>query len=320
MSQMTAMASSSALPNSSDLPRLDVTAGVHRGVSLPLDEAVYSIGSGAAANLMLRDAGVEERHLTLRFSARHVGIEASGGDVHVIHAGRETTITRGHGYRARLPVDIRIGEATLRLGMPQRGGPAANPVWYGKAQWAIAALFMFICAGALAMLRDGPIYDPAPESLQRLSITEEQAVPAPEAASLQLARADLANQAKAAGLNNLKLDAGAGQLRVSGTVEHGQEQDWLALQHYFDGRYGRQYVLRGDVSVRESAARPRVNFQAVWFGDNPYVINASGARLYPGAPLDGGWKLERIEDGEVVLALGDERFALTLGPSPAPEG
>lgn len=310
---MTAIASSSALPNSGDLPRLDVTAGVHRGVSLPLDEAVYSIGSGAAANLMLRDVGVMERHLTLCFSARHVDVEATGGDVRVIRAGRETTIVRGHGYRGRLPVDIRIGEATLRLAVPERNGPAVNPVWYGKAQWAIAALFMFICAGALAMLRDTPMYASEPESLQRLSIAEEQPVQAPKAASLQLARADLASQAKAAGLENLKLDVSAGQVRVSGTVEPGQEQDWLALQQYFDGRYGRQYVLRGDVRVRESAARPRVNFQAVWFGDNPYVINASGARLYPGAPLEGGWKLERIEDGQVVLALGDERFALTLG-------
>ncbi|KIP87902.1 MULTISPECIES: FHA domain-containing protein [Pseudomonas] len=316
---MTAIASSSVLPNSGDLPRLDVTAGIHRGVSLSLDEAVYSIGSGAAANLMLRDAGVAERHLTLRFSARHVGVEATGGDVRVIRGGRETMIARGHGYRGRLPVDIRVGDATLRLAMPQRG-TAANPVWYGKAQWAIAALFMFICAGALAMLRDSPMYAAEPESLQRLTIAEEQPAQVPRAASLQLARADLASQAKAAGLNNLKLDASAGQLRVSGTVEPGQEQDWLALQQYFDGRYGRQYVLRGDVSVRENAARPRVNFQAVWFGDNPYVINASGARLYPGAPLEGGWKLERIEDGQVVLALGDERFALTLGPSPVPEG
>lgn len=315
---MTAIASSSAVPNSGDLPRLDVTAGVHRGVSLPLDDALYTIGSGATANLMLRDVGVAERHLTLRFGARHVGVEATGGDVHVIHAGRETTIARGHGYRGRLPVDIRIGEATLRLAMPQRGGPAANPVWYGKAQWAIAALFMFICAGALAMLRDTPLNASEPESLQRLSIAEEQPAPAPKAASLQLARADLANQAKAAGLNALKLDASASQVRVSGTVEPGQEQDWLALQQYFDGRYGRQYVLHGDVSVRESAVRPRVNFQAVWFGDNPYVINGSGARLYPGAPLEGGWKLERIEDGQVVLAQGEERFALTLGPSPAP--
>jgi len=317
---MTAIASSSASLNSGDLPRLEVTAGIHRGVSLPLDEAVYCIGSGAAANLMLRDAGVAERHLTLRLSARHVGVEATGGDVRVIRNGRETAIARGHGYRGRLPVDIRIGTATLRLAMPQADGPAANPVWYGKTQWAIAALFMFICAGALAVLRDGPMHSAEPESLQRLTLAEEQPAEAPSATSLQMARADLASQARASGLNGLKLDASAGQVRVSGTLQPGQEQDWLTLQQYFDGRYGRQYVLRGDVSVRESAPRPRVNFQAVWFGDNPYVINASGARLYPGAPLEGGWKLERIEDGQVVLALGEERFALTLGPSPVPEG
>ena len=312
---MTATVSSSALPDSADLPRLDVIAGLHRGVSLALDESVYSIGSGAGAGLMLRDAGVALQHLTLRFSARHVGIEAIGGDVRVIRAGRETTVAHGHGYRGRLPVDIRIGEATLRLELPQRGGLAGNPVWYGKAQWAIALLFMFLCAGALAVLRDGPAQ--VPESLQRLTIAEDQLKPAPKAASLQLARADLAGQAKTAGLKNLTFEVDAGQLRASGTLEPGQQQGWLALQQYFDGRYGRQYVLRGDVHVRESAARPRVNFQAVWFGENPYVINASGARLYPGAPLEGGWKLERIEDDQVILALGDERFALTLGASAA---
>ncbi len=312
---MTATVSSSALPDSVDLPRLDVTAGLHRGVSLALDETVYSVGSGVGAGLMLRDAGVAQRHLTLRFGDRHVDIEATGGDVRVVRAGRETTVVHGHGYRSRMPVEIHIGEATLRLDLPSRGGVAGTPVWYGKAQWAIALLFMFICAGALAVLRDGSTQ--VPESLQRLTIAEDQPKPAPKAASLQLARADLAGQAKTAGLHHLTFEADAGQLRVSGTLEPGQQQDWLALQQYFDGRYGRQYVMRGDVHVRESAARPRVNFQAVWFGDNPYVINASGARLYPGAPLEGGWKLERIEDDQVILAFGDERFALTLGASAA---
>ncbi|TBU91567.1 hypothetical protein DNK34_07880 [Pseudomonas dryadis] len=316
---MTAMASHPSTSNSGDLPRLEVTAGVHRGVSLVLDEAVCSIGSDETSSLVLSDADVAERHLILRFSGRQVGVEACGGDVRVFRAGRETLLPRGHGYRGRLPLELRIGEARLSLAETARGAASANPVWYGKAQWGIAAAFMFICAGALAMLRDGPLLEAEP---MRVQVAGELAEPEARTrgASLELARADLARQAEAAGLNNLQLSVSVGQLQASGTVEAGQEQDWVALQQYFDGRYGRQYVLRGDVHVRESAARPRLNFQAVWFGEKPYVINASGARLYPGAPLEGGWKIERIEAGQVVLALGAERFALTLESPQTPEG
>ena len=307
---MTAMAFSNA--STAELPRLDVTGGVHRGVSLSLDEPEYTVGSGASASLTLSDTGVAEQHLRLRFKGRQVDVEAAGGDVRVLRGGRETLLARGHGLRARLPLELRVGGASLKLDEPPRGVPVSNPVWYGKVQWSIAALFMFICAGAWAVLRDAPLYDGAPESLKRLSVVEEQPAPVARAASLQQVQADMAGQAKSAGLKGLQVEGKAGQVHVTGTLQPGQEPQWLALQQYFDGRYGRQFVLRGDVAVHKAAERPRVNFQAVWFGENPYVINASGSRLYPGAPLEGGWTLERIEEGQVVLALGDERFALTL--------
>ncbi len=71
-------------------------------------------------------------------------------------------------------------------------------------------------------------------------------------------------------------------------------------------------MLNPRVAVRADAARPRVRFQAVWFGANPYVINDSGKRLYPGAALADNWVLERIENNQVILARGEERFTFTL--------
>jgi hypothetical protein len=55
-----------------------------------------------------------------------------------------------------------------------------------------------------------------------------------------------------------------------------------------------------------------VHFQAVWLGPQPYVINERGRRLYPGAGLDDGWVLQRIENDRVVLVRDGRQFELTL--------
>jgi len=42
------------------------------------------------------------------------------------------------------------------------------------------------------------------------------------------------------------------------------------------------------------------------------VINDTGKRLYPGAALADDWTLDSIENNQVILARGEERFTFTL--------
>ncbi len=280
-------------------PTLTVTGGLHQGSSLVLDQPVYTLGADLAADLVLSDPGIAGLHLRLRFEGDQVAVEALGGDV--LLSGN-VRIPHGSGHRARLPVQLRLGAAGVSLALPegaQKPSDARRPF----TPWIVAIVLLFLCAGALAVRNDAPMAQTAVAAAE---------VPALKKPSRELAKAWLEQQLQAAHLEAIKVTNANGQLSAVGSFEHSQKPQWLALQQAFDQRYGQQIVLNPRVAVRADAARPRVRFQAVWFGTHPYVINDSGKRLYPGAALADNWVLERIENNQVILARGEERFTFTL--------
>ena len=280
-------------------PTLTVTGGLHQGSSLVLDQPVYTLGADLAADLVLSDPGIAGLHLRLRFEGDQVAVEALGGDV--LLSGN-VRIPHGSGHRARLPVQLRLGAAGVSLALPegaQKPSDARRPF----TPWSVAIVLLFLCAGALAVRNDAPIAQTAVTAAD---------VPVLKKPSRELAKAWLEQQLQAAHLDAIKVTNANGQLSAVGSFEQSQKPQWLALQQAFDQRYGQQIVLNPRVAVRADAARPRVRFQAVWFGTHPYVINDSGKRLYPGAALADNWVLERIENNQVILARGEERFTFTL--------
>lgn len=279
-------------------PTLTVTGGLHQGSSLVLDQPVYTIGADLAADLVLSDPGIADLHLRLRFDGGQVAVEALGGEVLI--AGL-VCIPQGSGHRARLPLQLRIGAAGVSLALPA-GAEKAAVAPRKWTPWIVATALLFICAGALAFRSEAPLTPAA-------VVAETPVVKKP---SREQAKAWLEQQLQAARLDAVKVSNSNGQLSAVGTFEQSQKPQWLALQQAFDQRYGQQVVLNPRVTARADAARPRVRFQAVWFGTNPYVINDSGKRLYPGAALADNWVLERIENNQVILARGEERFTFTL--------
>ncbi|SET64741.1 Inner membrane component of T3SS [Pseudomonas sp. NFR09] len=175
-------------------------------------------------------------------------------------------------------------------------------------RWAIALLLTFVCAGVFA-LRGQP--------MSRLELmTRNQLAASPNAQYPDVTTAEAAlwlkQQLAAVRLNQIKVNESDGQLHLQGRYEPAQKSLWVHVQQAFDRRFGQQLVLRADVVPSAEIAKPRVRFQAVWFGAHPYVVNESGKRLYPGASLADDWTLERIENNEVILARGEERFTFTL--------
>jgi len=314
---MTALISLTSMPGSTasgkSTPVLNITHGLHQGVCLSLDRSVYIIGSAANADLLLSDAGIAERHMALRFANGQVAVEAIGGDVLAFGVqGRQIRIPAGNGHRARLPLDIRIGDARLTLtnasGTQPKPSPArTTPSWLRKPQWVIALLLMFLCVGAFAF-RSEPV--------SPLAVADKNVSPAPLAHQPSATAAEagkwLQQQLTAANLKQIKVSEVEGQLGVAGTYDPAQKGQWRSVQQAFDARFGQQVVLHPDVTARSEIAKPRVRFQAVWFGPNPYVINDTGKRLYPGAALADDWTLDSIENNQVILARGEERFTFTL--------
>lgn len=290
------------LPAANGVPTLIVTHGLHQGSSLMLDQPVYTLGAALAADLLLSDPGIADLHLRLRFDAGFVAVEALGGDVVITGTpAGEIQVPQGSGHRTRLPLQLRIGTAGVSLAVPGavEKAPAAR---HRYLPWAVAGALLFVGTCALAVRND-----PAPAQ----AVAAVAVSPSPKPSRAQ-AKAWLEQQLLAARLEGVKVNDVDGQLNAVGTFESAQKEQWVALQQAFDQRYGQQIVLNPRVAVRAEAARPRVRFQAVWFGTHPYVINDSGKRLYPGAALADNWVLERIENNQVVLARGDEHFTFTL--------
>lgn len=297
--------------NSAELEILD---GLHKGVALALDKAVYRVGTASDTDLILGDAGVAARHLVLRLSGAQVAIEAMGGDVRIVDTnGNATLLQQGHGQRVRMPVELRIGEARLRLrgSQPQADHAAASkssltPSAPGRRAIVLASLLVLLMlSGALAFgMRTEP---QAPT--QRHSASHASPMHAP---TVEQAHAWLDQSLKDAELSQLQTRAYGGQLTVEGSYPAQLKDRWLEIQQTFDTRFGQHVVLTPRVQALAAVAKPRVRFQAVWFGRNPYVIDEHGKRLYPGASLQDNWVLEGIEGGQVRLVRGHERFAFTL--------
>jgi hypothetical protein len=144
---------------------------------------------------------------------------------------------------------------------------------------------------------------------QRHSASRTSPIAAP---TVEQAHAWLDQSLKDAELSQLQTRAYGGQLSVEGNYPAQLKDRWLAIQQTFDTRFGQHVVLTPRVQALAAVTKPRVRFQAVWFGRNPYVIDEHGKRLYPGASLQDNWVLEGIEGDQVRLVRGHERFAFTL--------
>jgi len=299
---------SSVMPRECD-PLLSITRGLHQGCHLTLDRAIYTVGSSASADLIIGDPGVAELHVVLRFVAGRVAVEALGDDVLVIGAqGQEVRVPKGSGHRTRLPLEIGIGGALMRLGssLPaQMPEPERPRTWHNKRHWLMAMALMFLCVGAFAFRGEQIL----PDTL--VASAPAGVASAPRSTPTQ-ARLWLDQQLLTAGIKSIKVSEAEEQLLAQGSYGPEQKLRWIALQQAFDKQFGQQVMLHTKVVAHPDIATPRVRFQAVWFGPNPYVINDSGRRLYPGGALVDGWMLERIENNQVVLARGEERFTLTL--------
>lgn len=318
---MTAQISLTSLPDPSarvtDIPLLSITHGLHRGVSLALENPSYTFGSAGDVDLLLSDPGIAARHLALRFSAGQVAVEALGGEVIVVaRHGQEIRIPAGSGHRARLPLTVRIGAAVLALSHPPaspRSAAPVTPIWRHKAHWAIALLLMCLCVGAFAFRAEPQPSRPSPGLPTFGSAAPARALPDDRGrASAAQAKVWLEQQLDAAGLTHINVSETDGQLSVEGHYDPSDKSRWTAVQQAYDARFAQQVVLHSGVSPRTDIAKPRVRFQAVWLGEHPYVVSDSGKRLYPGAVLADDWTLERIENNQVILARGAERFAFTL--------
>jgi hypothetical protein len=299
------MASNLVLRNASTDLRLDVLKGVHSGASLPLAKGSYLIGSAADCDLMLSDRDVSEHHVRLQFAGSEVMIEAIGADAIV----DDTTVPVGHGLQMKTPVTVSLGSARLSLSEPARvlsGSKGQRPARTTWMLGGVAAFSLLTIAAVQAGVAD------VDRSLAIANFNEEAVttgdVP-PSLPSAESVSSALATKLVAAGLRDLRVQADGTRFSVSGAVDEEGRKSWNDVQSWFDRTYGTSYVMTSKVGEAIPKTAPKFEFEAVWFGETPYVIH-DGTRLYKGASLDGGWYIKDIRDGSLTVARQREEFIL----------
>lgn len=280
---------------------LSVLGGLHQGVDARIEGDSCTIGSASQCDVVLADGHVAPDHLRLRFHGRQVAVDAVGGDVDVIgHA----LVPRGHGCRVPLPVTLTLGQARIQIHRSQ----ATTPPMMRWLSIGGAGVLVLVTAIMFATQSNGfgsanvtRIATPSPVST----------VAAPQAEGTQ-ALAQLHDRFAQNGLTGLIATESDRHIEVSGTITTDQLDLWNQTQRWFDGAHGGQYVLTSHVTPAIAAAPPAFSFQAVWFGENPYLIDAKGERRYPGAALQDGWMLKSIAVDGITVTRNGTDFQLTL--------
>jgi hypothetical protein len=283
-----------------DRPTLEIVAGFHSGVAHKLENRDYRIGSSSYADIVLQDPGVEPEHAILRIERLSARIEATGGDVIV---GGEL-LERGHGSRLNYPLELIIGQASIRLSSRARGGVMRSTAGFIARRPLVAGIGV-IAAVVLAAYLSGHTRDALMHSPVQHAATAAEKVDAKEAAQ------QLSQHLASVGLRGLKVAALEDRVVVSGVLPESATPAWVAVQKWFDHAYKGRLPLTASVAIGEGkglASKMRV--RAIWSGERPYILTDDGVRRYENSPLEDGWVIKEIRDKDVMLSKDGQTIKL----------
>ncbi len=295
----------------------EVLAGVHRGATVTLHKvADYRIGCSPQADIVLRDLGVAPEHAVLRIESAAVRIDATGGEVFI----EQKSIPLGHGCRLRLPAELALGEARLRL---SRSGAypvlrdgrhlliqASRSLADKPIAIASAAICLAVVVTAFAVERPRAVQMNGAQAETGASAAQGPRANSKASGTAQQAVRELDARLRAAKIHTLQVNAIDGRLVVSGKLIKQQDLEWAAIRQWFDRTYGGGIVLSANVTANERPAMPTLQLQAIWYGDRPYIITTHGERYYQGAVLDNGWIVRQIGEDHLLLAKAGETVVL----------
>lgn len=99
-----------------------------------------------------------------------------------------------------------------------------------------------------------------------------------------------------------------GSVRAGGHIAPSQEAAWREVEHWFDGAYGGRAVLVDQVDM--SAGSAPLAVQAARPGTDGYVIDGDGNKLFVGAIVKDGWRLESIGNDRLLLRRDAQTMSL----------
>jgi hypothetical protein len=282
---------------------LAIEEGLHEGAKLKLLSGSYRVGSASDCDIILHDDGVAGQHAVLRVVDGELRLEAVGGAI-ALDPERRRMLPAGSGVKPTLPATVWIGPARLTL----TGRSAARRI---GAKAVIAACGLVALAGIAATYAMTSPPSPARPVMTRDNAGTTLAARAP-GGQVSDAAAQLRRTLAATGLSGVAVTASGERVLATGTIEPGQAQAWSAAQQAFDAAHGGRLQLGSEVRVTQQEEGPKIALQAVWLGEQPYVLTADGGRHHQGAFLDNGWTIRSISRDGVTFVRGERNFTLTF--------
>jgi type III secretion protein D len=273
--------------------QFSVESGLHAGVADTLAAGTYRIGRALDADIVLADGGLAPVHGSIEVKDGALRVAAMDAPVVIGQDGEIITLAPGTGRDVSLPALITLGETQLRVDpleapKPERKPrPLLLPIMLGAALPVL--LFMGIgLVTAPALLQAAP--RPAP-------VTHAAAVDAASRAADALNR-----HLNEAGLGKaIHASVMGAAVLARGSVDAGRNADWLASEAWYDQVFAAKTPLLRQVAIMPKQAAPSLSISAIWAGDDPHIMTRSGEKLGPGAIVDGGWKITKIDHDGVQL-------------------
>jgi pSer/pThr/pTyr-binding forkhead associated (FHA) protein len=294
-------------------PKLEIASGLHKGTSVDLTGTSYSIGSSPDCDIVLRDEGVAAEHAQIRIDGGSVSVETQS---HPVGIGNGKVLNHQEGCRLRLPATLTFGSTEVIISQEGAVEPSVGQMASRLAVPVAAAILIpVILIVAIASSPDMSATKAPARTAATNSAADTERPTAMGDASTQKPAGEAADELQkritAAGLEGVTLAANGDDIVASGAIPAADHAKWVDAMKWFDRTYAGKASLVSMVSADRKAGRPPVAIQAVWYGDNPYMIASDGKRYYQGASLNGGWMVRAIQKDKVVLAKGADEFQLT---------
>ncbi|MGK9168732.1 hypothetical protein KXR53_20630 [Inquilinus limosus] len=291
---------------------LFVLEGPNAGTVQKLAPAPYRVGSGLDSDIVLADATLAPVHALIDIGRQRVRVEPLAGAVVV--PGRAGTMEPGGAVTLPLPAELTLGASRIVLRSPVEatvGGPRLRAITV-----TVALLVILGGLSGIALSSGGGSDRPAAGP----TATPEAGKPAVQTAALapvvprqQTPREALQARIDAAHLDGVTLTTKGSRIVASGRLSPADMAQWREIQAWFDRTFAASALLASEVATGASSGAPEIVIQAVWTGDNPYLITHTGSKYFEGADLGGGWSVDRIQADAVTLrSRSGQTFVMVL--------
>lgn len=315
---------------------LFVETGLHAGTVQRLSPGMHTLGSELDADIVLSDLDVKAIHLIIELDHRGLRLEPLQGAIAI--DGEGSDLEPGGERHLPFPAAFSIGSITIKVAAPTdrvqtRRRVRAAALLTGTALLALVGFQVIDPVGraasdepvsplAAAKLAGEPEIDdglatPGTPGItaKKASDTEppenDQLVKTVPEVTLDDAAAALRARLEADGLRHIEVKTAVDRLLVRGEAEPERMADWRTIRVWFDSTFGQDVLLVAAVDPVENRKPPALAIEAVWSGDDPYLI-AGGKRFFLGAAIGDGWTIERIDAVEITFRRGNRTFSLTL--------